>query len=142
VFFGAIYHWAPKLWGRAMSAAIGSLAFLLVFGGFFLMGLFSFILGFQGAINHTNEVVGRSSYQALDRAAAAGGVLILLGVLLVIADVVRSVRSSGAETPDDPYNGLTLEWATTSPPPPHGFDTVPIVHSEAPLLDVREGAGA
>lgn len=137
VLFGALYHWAPKLWGRAMSAAIGSLAFLLVFGGFFLMGLFSYILGFQGAPNHVNEVVGRSSYQGLDRAAAAGGVLILLGVLLVIADVVRSMRG-GQPSPDDPYEGLTLEWATTSPPPPYGFDTVPVVHSEAPLADARD----
>jgi cytochrome c oxidase subunit 1 len=134
--FGALYHWAPKLWGRALSPVFGSLAFLLVFGGFFLMGLFSYILGFQGAPNHVGQVVGRSSYQGLDRAAAAGGTLILLGVLLVLADVARSLRR-GQPAPDDPYEGLTLEWATSSPPPPYGFDSVPIVHSEAPLAEAR-----
>jgi heme/copper-type cytochrome/quinol oxidase subunit 1 len=38
---------------------------------------------------------------------------------------------------DDPYDGLTLEWATTSPPPSHNFDNVPEVRSAAPLADVR-----
>jgi cytochrome c oxidase subunit 1 len=141
LLFGALYHWAPKLWGRALSPIFGGVAFLLVFGGFFLMGLFSYILGFQGALNHVSQVVGRSSYQGLNRAAAAGGTLILLGVLLVIADVVQSLRQ-GADAPDDPYGGLTLEWATSSPPPPYDFDYVPIVHSEAPLADARVEAGS
>jgi cytochrome c oxidase subunit 1 len=135
LLFGALYHWAPKLWGRALSPVLGTLAFLFVFGGFFLMGLFSYILGFQGAPNHLSQVVGRSSYQGLDRAAAAGGTLILIGVLFVVADILRSVRR-GQPAPDDPYEGLTLEWATSSPPPPYGFDSVPIVHSEAPLAEV------
>jgi cytochrome c oxidase subunit 1 len=134
VLFGALYHWAPKLWGRPLSAVLGSLAFMLIFGGFFLMGLFSYILGFQGAPNHVSQVLGRSSYQGLDRAAAAGGALILLGILVVIGDVIWSL-SKGRPAPDDPYGGLTLEWATSSPPPAYGFDTVPLVRSEAPLLD-------
>ena len=134
--FGALYHWAPKLWGRQLSTGLGALAFVLVFGGFFLSGLFSYLLGFQGAPNHVSKVVGRSSYRALDRVDAVGGALILIGIVVVVADVVRSLRS-GEPAPDDPYEGLTLEWATASPPPPYDFDAVPVVYSAAPLADWR-----
>ncbi len=134
--FAAVYHWAPKLWGRSLSPALGALAFLLVFGGFVIAGLFSYLLGFQGAPNHVSVVVGRSSYQALDRASAVGGALVLLGILVVVADLIMSLRR-GTAAPGDPYEGLTLEWATTSPPPPHDFDLVPVVYSEAPYADWR-----
>ena len=69
----------------------------------------------------------------------AGGGLIALGVFVFLLDVlVHAFGHRGDESEDDPYEGLTLEWATTSPPPPFDFDTVPDVRSPAPLVDVRE----
>ena len=44
--------------------------------------------------------------------------------------------------PDDPWDGYTLEWATTSPPPPYNFDALPPVRSERPLFDLKHGAVA
>ena len=42
---------------------------------------------------------------------------------------------------DDPWQGHTLEWATTSPPPPLNFEApLPPIRSYAPLLDLREEA--
>ena len=41
---------------------------------------------------------------------------------------------------DDPWDGYTLEWATTSPPPPYNFDSLPPVRSERPLFDLKHGA--
>jgi heme/copper-type cytochrome/quinol oxidase subunit 1 len=43
------------------------------------------------------------------------------------------------DAPDDPWEGYTLEWATTSPPPVHNFDRLPAVRSERPVFDVRHG---
>jgi len=134
--FGAIYHWAPKLFGRKLSAGLGGLVFLLLFGGFFLNGMASYILGYKGAINHVDSLPDK--YQTWNRIGAAGGALVVLGVFVFLLDVlVNLVRHGGAEVGDDPYDGLTLEWATTSPPPPYDFDTVPEVRSPAPLVDVR-----
>jgi cytochrome c oxidase subunit I len=43
---------------------------------------------------------------------------------------------------DDPWDGLTLEWATSSPPPRHNFDApLPPIRSYAPLFDARYGEG-
>ena len=41
--------------------------------------------------------------------------------------------------PDDAWDGNTLEWATTSPPPAYNFDSLPPIHSERPLFDLKHG---
>jgi heme/copper-type cytochrome/quinol oxidase subunit 1 len=60
----------------------------------------------------------------------------LLGALVLI-NVVRSWHG-GEIAGDDPWGGNTLEWATTSPPPPYNFERVPPVHSFMPLRDLHE----
>jgi cytochrome c oxidase subunit 1 len=141
--FGAVYHWAPKLFGRRLSAGLGGLVFLLLFGGFFVNGMASYILGYKGAPSHVDKMAGK--FQSWNRLGAAGGALVVLGVLLFVLDLIVQLVRSGGEADGDPYEGLTLEWATSSPPPRHDFDTVPEVRSAAPLIDVREaqkvGAG-
>ena len=39
--------------------------------------------------------------------------------------------------PDDPWDANTLEWATTSPPPAHNFDSLPPIRSDRPVYDLR-----
>jgi cytochrome c oxidase subunit 1 len=41
---------------------------------------------------------------------------------------------------DDPWQANTLEWYTSSPPPPHNFDSLPPIRSERPLADLRAEA--
>ena len=144
--FGALYHWGPKIWGRKLSGGLGSLAFLCLFGGLAASGLAYYFLGYNGlSLGLTTNL---TSYQKnLYVIAEVGGVLIALGAVLVIIDLVLAMASSGTSAGDDPYEGLTLEWATTSPPPAWGFDAVPEVRSEAPLHYLRhardvDGAGA
>jgi cytochrome c oxidase subunit I len=139
---GALYHWAPKIWGRRLNAMVGSLAFLSLFGGLLASGLAYYFLGYNGV--QLGQVDQITSYQkGLYGLAEAGGALVVLGLLAVLADLAASVGAKrGPEAGDDPYEGLTLEWATTSPPPPHGFDVVPEVRSAAPLLHLRAASGA
>jgi heme/copper-type cytochrome/quinol oxidase subunit 1 len=63
--------------------------------------------------------------------------LIAFSVLLFLINVVRSLHG-GEIAGDDPWHGNTLEWATTSPPPPYNFERVPPIHSFMPLRDMRE----
>lgn len=62
--------------------------------------------------------------------------LIAFSVLLFLINVVYS-RSHGEEAGADPWDGNTLEWATTSPPPPYNFERVPLVRSVVPLRDAK-----
>lgn len=135
---GALYHWAPKIWGRALNAALGGLAFLCLFGGLLASGLAYYFLGYNGAPLGQMDAI--SSYQrSLYVVAEVGGVLIVAGALILVVDmVVTAVGRRGVPAGNDPYGGLTLEWATTSPPPRWGFDAVPEVRSEAPLHYLRQ----
>ncbi|MDQ1374579.1 MAG: cytochrome c oxidase subunit [Actinomycetota bacterium] len=130
---GAAHHWAPKLVGRRLSQGLGALELLLVLLGTLIMGGASYVLGYDGAPWHVANVVGKTSWTNLERAAAAGGGLVSLGVVLFVLNLL--VGGRGKPVDDNPYGGITLEWATSSPPPPHNFDTVPVVRSEAPLAE-------
>jgi len=133
----SLYHWAPKLFGRPLSAGLGRLVFLGLFGGFLLMGLGSYLLGYDGAPAGVKDFAFTENGSTFGALAAVGGALLAVGILALLLDVVRTaadVRPS--DTPDDPYGGMTLEWATSSPPPPQSFDGVPEVRSAEPLFDL------
>ncbi|MGH9153472.1 MAG: cbb3-type cytochrome c oxidase subunit I [Acidimicrobiales bacterium] len=140
---GAVHHWAPKLFGRALSPGLGRVAFLGLFGGFLLMGLGSYLAGYDGAPNHVRDFGFSTSASTYGLLAAVGGLVTLLGALALVVDVARALAGRAtASTADDPYGGLTLEWATSSPPPAQGFDAVPEVRSAHPLLDLRSSEAA
>jgi len=66
-----------------------------------------------------------------------GGTVILgVSVLIFLANVIHSLRD-GKVAGNDPWDAWTLEWATTSPPPPHNFDRLPAVRSRRPLWDLK-----
>jgi cytochrome c oxidase subunit 1 len=133
---GAAHHWGPKLVGRRLSTGLGTLELLLVFVGVLVMGGASYLLGYDGAPWHVADIAAKSSWTNLERLAAAGGGLLTLGIVLFVFNLLAGGR--GTTVDDDPYDGVTLEWATASPPPPHNFDTVPAVRSETPLAEVTD----
>ncbi|MGH9180820.1 MAG: cbb3-type cytochrome c oxidase subunit I, partial [Acidimicrobiales bacterium] len=135
---GALYHWAPKLFGRQLSDSLGRVCFLALFGGFLLMGLGSYLLGYDGAPAGLSDFEFTGNGSTFSALAALGSALVVVAVLVLGYEVLMSVAQLGrAQSAADPYDGLTLEWATLSPPSPQGFDAVPEVRSATPLLDLR-----
>jgi heme/copper-type cytochrome/quinol oxidase subunit 1 len=139
---GGLVYWGPKLWGRR--PADGVLRLLAV-GGFLAVALVAVpdvIAGFLKQPAGTVSDFGVDGPLGLLNAlSGVGYVLLALVVLGVIAVTVRGfVR--GTATGDDPWDGQTLEWATSSPPPDGNFTELPVVASAEPLVDVKLAARA
>lgn len=61
-----------------------------------------------------------------------GTFVMLVGLILITGSVFYAFRR-GKVAGNDPWDGRTLEWTTTSPPPVHDFDVQPVVNSLDPL---------
>jgi cytochrome c oxidase subunit I len=70
---------------------------------------------------------------------SAGASILAVGYLFPLTYLLWSLRY-GAQAPDNPFGHTGLEWQTPSPPPPHNFDTVPIVREEAYNFRPRDTA--
>jgi cytochrome c oxidase subunit 1 len=141
--FGAVYHWGPKIYGKALNAALGALQWLCLLGGFLAMALGSWLAGYDGAPWHVSTYTGPNAKDWFNYAKLgdAGGVLVALGLLIFLGNVGLSVMAARKlpedQRPGDPYGATTLEWATSSPPPADDFEVIPDIRSDAPLADWR-----
>lgn len=126
-----LYHWSTKVVGVAGNEAIGRTAPLLLGLGVVVAAGPEAISAITGSGDETVN-----GLEAMNVASVAGGGLLLLGAAAAVAGLAR--RRSDDE-PADPFGGLTLEWATASPPSFANFDgDVPAVDSAEPLLDTEE----
>lgn len=135
----ALQYWAPKIWGGLLSEGVGVLGILAIAGGAAVAGGADIAAGFsdQPVLHLSGETV-RDGVEALNAAGLAGVAMAAAGLLLVMFNALRATASAGSEeVADDPWSGHTLEWATSSPPPPDNFAEVALVTSGAPLLDAR-----
>lgn len=147
-----VVHWGPKWWGRRMPTAITSLLVLLAAAGAALSGIPLLVAGFAdqpGAVFPTIEVGSDAvvnfpsadgPLQLLNAISAAGHLAVLVAVVAFTALVARSARR-GERAGDDPWDGQTLEWATSSPATADNFAEVHIVRSAEPLLDLKSSRG-
>jgi cytochrome c oxidase subunit I+III len=138
--FGGFHYWFPKMTGRLLSERGGRWTFWLFFVGFNVAFFPMHFLGLQGMTRRIYTYGADTGWQGLNMLATAGALLIALAMLVFIGNVLRSLRH-GASAGDNPWSAATLEWATSSPPPPYNFVRPPVVASRDPLWDDK-GPGA
>ena len=126
--FAAVNYWFPKafgfkldeFWGKA-SFWFWQIGFWVAFGPLYILGL----MGVTRRLSHFDD----PSLQKWFVIAAFGAFLIALGILSFIIQIYVSIRRRKAyAVGHDPWNGRTLEWSTSSPPPDYNFAFIPIVH--------------
>ena len=135
------YFWFPKMTGRMLSETVGKLQFVLMFIGFNMTFFPMHELGLAGMPRRIADYASAAGWNDLNMLATIGGFTIALSMVPFLWNVFVSLRS-GKLAGDDPWEANTLEWATSSPPPPYNFDHLPEIRSERPLFDVRHGRTA
>ena len=136
--FAGLYYWFPKMTGRMLDEGLGKVQWVLMFIGFNLTFFPMHQLGLDGMPRRIADYASDMGWNDLNLAATIGGFLIAASVLPFLWNVFISLRS-GRIAGDDPWEANTLEWATSSPPPPYNFDHLPEIRSERPLFDLRHG---
>jgi cytochrome c oxidase subunit I+III len=135
--FAGLYYWFPKFTGRLLSERIGRWVFGLFFIGFNLTFFPMHQLGLQGMPRRIYTYLPEMGWGKLNLLATVGGVVMTLGILLFLLDAMRSLRV-GALAGDNPWEASTLEWATSSPPPPYNFEQLPTVAGREALWEQRQ----
>ncbi len=134
---GAVYYWFPKFTGRMMSERLGKWNFWLAFIGFNITFFPMHITGLMGMPRRVYTYLPEMGWGNLNLISTAGALILFASFVLFLYNMVTSARS-GPLAGDNPWDAGTLEWATTSPPPPQNFDRIPFVTNREPLWAERE----
>jgi cytochrome c oxidase subunit 1 len=133
--FAGIYYWWPKMTGRLLDERLGKVHFWMTLVGFHLTFFVQHILGLEGMPRRVADYFDSDGFTGLNQISSIGAFLLGASTLPFLWNALQSLRGRiGTVAGDDPWGGQTLEWVTTSPPPPENF--------AAPLAPVRSGRPA
>jgi cytochrome c oxidase subunit 1 len=130
---GGVTYWSPKLTGRLLDARLTSLSAAMVTLSTLLAAIGFALAGLEEQPSRTGQTLADGATGAL--LAGIGVIGVAVGIL--VFGLAQLKGRSGRRVGNDPWHGDTLEWYTTSPPPPHNFTSLPPVTSERPVNDLR-----
>ncbi|MBM9513516.1 cytochrome c oxidase subunit I [Desulfogranum marinum] len=123
-FFAALHFWWPKMFGIMYNFKRAYIAATLATVGFMFHYVPMFILGMQGMPRRYYDYLPQ--FAQGNALAAAGGLLLFVGIMLMLINLVLSFRKREISS-INPWGGVTLEWTVPSPPPLHNFVAEPNV---------------
>lgn len=139
-FFSGVTYWFPKIMGFKLNERLGRYAFWCWLVGFLTAFLPLYILGLMGATRRLDHYEISTGWHPLFTVAAVGAVIISFGIGFQILQVIVSIkqRHQNRDTTGDPWNGRTLEWSTSSPPPFYNFAILPHVDERDAFWEAKQ----
>lgn len=136
--FAAMTHWFPKAFGYRLDAFWGKVSFWFWLAGYWFAFTPLYVLGLMGVTRRMSHF-DDPSLQVWFVIAAFGAVLIAIGIaaFLVCLFVSYRRREQLRDVTGDPWDGRTLEWSTSSPPPDYNFAFTPVVHDTDAWWDMK-----
>jgi cytochrome o ubiquinol oxidase subunit 1 len=144
VIFGAFAgytFWFPKAFGFTLDERLGKAAFWCWFVGFYVTFVPLYVVGLEGMTRRMQHY-DRPEWHPWLLVAGLGSLIILCGIALQVAQLVISIRTRERrrDRTGDPWDGRSLEWATSSPPPEFNFAVLPTVTHEETYWSVKQSA--
>ncbi len=136
--FAAINYWFPKAFGYKLDVFWGKVSFWCWVVGFYLAFMPLYVLGLMGVTRRMSHFED-PSLQIWFQVAAVGAVLIAGGIGSMLVQFYVSYRRRDAlrDVTGDPWDGRTLEWSTSSPPPDYNFAFTPRVYDNDTWTDMK-----
>lgn len=140
--FAGLAYWFPKALGFTLNEMMGKAAAFLWIIGFYVAFMPLYALGFMGMTRRLNHHAN-PDWQPLLIIAAIGAAIIAIGIGIQLLQIGYSVlmRKKNMDKTGDPWNGRTLEWATSSPPPFYNFAVIPEVKGQDAFLLIKQEGG-
>src|ERR1700719_1321684 len=137
--FAGINYWFPKAFGFQLAPFWGKISFWCWVFGFWFAFTPLYVMGLMGVtrrLRHFDD----PSLQIWTVIAAFGALLIFCGILSFLIQIYVSIRDREAlrDVTGDPWDGRTLEWSTSSPPPVYNFAFTPVVHDNDAWWDMKQ----
>jgi cytochrome c oxidase subunit 1 len=127
-FLGAVYYWFPKMTGKLLDERLGKVAFWFLVLGFHTIFFPQHLAGLMGMPRRIQTYPAGIGLELWNFMSTFGTFIMGIGLILIAINVIQGFRS-GKTAGNDPWDGRTLEWATTSPPPYYNFAVQPVVNS-------------
>jgi cytochrome c oxidase subunit 1 len=125
-FIGGIHHWWPKMTGKMYSEKIAAIGCALSFIGFNVTFFTQFVMGSHGMPRRYWAYL--PEFTIYHQISTIGSYILAAGLFTTLFCLIHSLVK-GEKSPANPWNGLSLEWATATPPIEHNFHETPIVRN-------------
>ncbi len=137
--FAAINYWFPKAFGFCLDVFWGKVSFWCWVVGFYLAFMPLYVLGLMGVTRRLSQFQD-TAYAVYFNIALVGVLLIAAGIAAFVYQIFVSIRNRDAlaDTTGDPWDGRTLEWSTSSPPPYYNFAHQPRVYDLDTYTQMKE----
>jgi cytochrome o ubiquinol oxidase subunit 1 len=138
-FFAGFNFWFPKAMGFKLDEFWGKVSFWCWVIGYWLAFTPLYVLGLMG-VSRRMSYFEDPSQQIWFQIALLGALFVGAGIVSFLVQIAVSIKNRDRlrDTTGDPWDARSLEWSTSSPPPPYNFAFTPIVHARDAWWDMKQ----